>query len=141
MKSIIEVAKFEPEPTLENTINKIKSNHLKSITSLDMNISDITLNKPYFPSEHISCHEYSENHRENRHNSINNCLQRTRKETLNHRFEYGELLLNQNYIYHIFGQTSVSTFQYSAPGSQQRKHSNRRFTSSKQQLFIHKQYQ
>ena len=39
--SRIEVAKFEPEPTFENTINNIKANHLKSITSIAMNLSVI----------------------------------------------------------------------------------------------------
>ena len=37
-----ESAEFEPEPTFENTINDIKYNHLKSITSDAMNISAIT---------------------------------------------------------------------------------------------------
>ena len=36
MNIIIEVEMFEPEPTFENTINDIKANHLKSITSIDM---------------------------------------------------------------------------------------------------------
>ena len=43
MNSIIEVAKFEPEPAFENTTNKIKDNHLKIIASTAMNISAITL--------------------------------------------------------------------------------------------------
>ena len=38
MNIIIEVAKFEPEPTFENTINDIKDNNLKSITSIDINV-------------------------------------------------------------------------------------------------------
>ena len=42
MNSRIEVEKFEPEPTFENTINEIKDDHLKSITSIDMNVSAIT---------------------------------------------------------------------------------------------------
>ena len=41
----IEVTKFEPEPTFEKTICEIKSNQLKSITYLDMNVSAITSNK------------------------------------------------------------------------------------------------
>ena len=45
--------KFEPEPTFENTINEIKANHSKSITSIDMNVSPITYNKPYLSSEHL----------------------------------------------------------------------------------------
>ena len=46
MNSIIEVAKPEPVPTFEKTINEIKDNHLKSIASIDMNVSSITSNKP-----------------------------------------------------------------------------------------------
>ena len=42
IKNIFESAKFEPEPTFENTINEIKDNHIKSITSAAMNISAIT---------------------------------------------------------------------------------------------------
>ena len=36
------VAKFEPGPTFEKTINEIKSNHLKIIASAAMNVSAIT---------------------------------------------------------------------------------------------------
>ena len=43
MNSIIEVEKFEREPTFEKTINEIKDNHLKSIASSAMNLSAITL--------------------------------------------------------------------------------------------------
>ena len=43
MKITIEVAKFEPGPTPEKTINEIKDNNMKSITSGAMNLSDITL--------------------------------------------------------------------------------------------------
>ena len=43
VNSIIEVAKFEPGSTFENTINEIKENHLKSIASTTMDISAITL--------------------------------------------------------------------------------------------------
>ena len=53
MNRIIEAAKFKPEPTFENTINEIKANHLKSLYSLDMNISTITYNEPYSSSEHL----------------------------------------------------------------------------------------
>ena len=42
MKITIEVAKFEPGPTPEKTINEIKSNHLKIIASAAMNVSAIT---------------------------------------------------------------------------------------------------
>ena len=41
MNSRIESEKLEPEPTFENTINNIKDNHLKSITSIAMNLSVI----------------------------------------------------------------------------------------------------
>ena len=40
-------AKFVPEPTFENTINDIKDNYMKSISSVEINVSDTTLNKPY----------------------------------------------------------------------------------------------
>ena len=46
MNNRFEAAKFEPNPTFENTISDIKANPLKSITYIDMNISAITLNKP-----------------------------------------------------------------------------------------------
>ena len=42
MKRRIEVSKFKPEQKLENTINEIKDDHLKSIDSAYMNISAIT---------------------------------------------------------------------------------------------------
>ena len=50
---IIEVAKLKPEPTFQNTINEIKDNHFKSITSITMNISAIASNKTYSSSEHL----------------------------------------------------------------------------------------
>ena len=53
---------FEPEPTLEKTINEIKANHLKSITSIYMNVSAINLKNPTHLlniKNPISCHEYS----------------------------------------------------------------------------------
>ena len=52
MNRIVELEKFEPESTFENTINEIKSNCLQIITSIDMNLSDITSNKPSLSSEH-----------------------------------------------------------------------------------------
>ena len=54
MNSIIEAAKFEPEPTFEKNINEIKYNHLKSITSIVTNLSAIPFNKPYSFSEHLN---------------------------------------------------------------------------------------
>ena len=53
MNRRIEVEKFEPEPTVEKTINEIKYNHLKSIFSIDTNVSAITSNKPSLSYEHI----------------------------------------------------------------------------------------
>ena len=53
MNNIFEAATFKPEPTFEKTINDIKADNLKSITSIDMNVSAITLNKPYSYSEHL----------------------------------------------------------------------------------------
>ena len=53
MNNSFEAAKFEPEPTFENISNEITDNHLKSITSVDMNVSDINSNNPYLYSEHI----------------------------------------------------------------------------------------
>ena len=41
MNSSIELEKFEPGTTFENTTNKIKYNHLKSITSAAMDLSAI----------------------------------------------------------------------------------------------------
>ena len=46
MKNSFEAANFEPEQTFENTINEIKANHLKSITSINMDVSYITSNEP-----------------------------------------------------------------------------------------------
>ena len=51
--SIIEVSKCTPEPTFEKTTNDIKDNHLKNITSIDMNVSSITSNRYSSSSEHI----------------------------------------------------------------------------------------
>ena len=48
-----EAATFEPEPTFEKTINDIKANHLKIITSIDINVSSITSNKPSSSFEHL----------------------------------------------------------------------------------------
>ena len=59
MKNSFEAAKLEPEPIFEKTINDIKANHLKIITSIEMNLSAITSKKPSSSSKHlnpISCH-------------------------------------------------------------------------------------
>ena len=53
MNSIIEVSKIKPEPTFEKTTNEIKDNHLKNITSIDMNVSSITSERYSSSSEHI----------------------------------------------------------------------------------------
>ena len=42
INNIFEAAKFEPDPTFENTITKIKENYLKSIASAATNTSAIT---------------------------------------------------------------------------------------------------
>ena len=42
MNKSFEAAKFEPDPTFENTINEIKDSHLKSIASVATNLSAIT---------------------------------------------------------------------------------------------------
>ena len=42
MNSRTEVEKFEPGTIFENTINEIRYNHLKSIASAAMSLSDIT---------------------------------------------------------------------------------------------------
>ena len=44
---------FEPKTTFEKTLNEIKYNRLKGITSIDMNVSYITSNKPSSSSEHL----------------------------------------------------------------------------------------
>ena len=54
MNSKSEAEKFESDPTFEKNINEIKYNHLKSITSIAMNISAITSNKPYSFPEHLN---------------------------------------------------------------------------------------
>ena len=48
MSSRIEVAKFEPGPIFENTINENKDNRMKITASATMNISDITLSDNNF---------------------------------------------------------------------------------------------
>ena len=48
MNNSFEAATFEPEPTLENTINEIRDNHLKIIASAATNPSDITSSEETF---------------------------------------------------------------------------------------------
>ena len=72
MNSIIEAETFEPETTFENNINEIKYYCMKSVTSLDMNLSAITLEKPLSSSENIKFYLMScilLKSTENRHNS------------------------------------------------------------------------
>ena len=114
MKSITEVEKFEPEPTFEKNISNIKANHLKIITSIDMNASTITSNKHSSSSEHIKSDlmpwillQSPGNH----HSSPIIFLQCTLKEKPNSKFENGGLLLDQHYIYHFFGKIYVNTSQ------------------------------
>ena len=45
MNNSFEAETFEPEPTFENSLSDIKADHLKNITSIEMNVSAITLNK------------------------------------------------------------------------------------------------
>ena len=53
INNIFEAEHFQPEQIFENTVNDIKDNHLKSITSINMNVSDITSNKPSLSSKHL----------------------------------------------------------------------------------------
>ena len=53
VNSRIEATKFEPETTFEITINNVKYNRLKIITSIDMNLSDITSKKRSLFYEHL----------------------------------------------------------------------------------------
>ena len=48
MKNRFEAAKFETDPKFKNTIIDIKYNHIKSIASTDMSLSDITSFDDYF---------------------------------------------------------------------------------------------
>ena len=53
MDNRFEAEKLGPEQTFDKTINKIKDNHLKIITSFEMNLSPITSNKPSYSSGHL----------------------------------------------------------------------------------------
>ena len=114
MNNRFEAAKFEPEPTFENTINVIKDNHLKNITYIDMNVSAIRLEKLSLYSEHLKsdlmpCILLQSP--ENYHNSPIICLQCNLMETTNYKLENGGFLLYQYYIFSSFGQTFVNTSQ------------------------------
>ena len=50
MNNIFEAENFEPGLTFENTVEDTKYNLVKSIISIKMDVSDITLNKIYFSS-------------------------------------------------------------------------------------------
>ena len=95
MNNIFEAETIEIEPTSEKTINEIKANHLKHITSIDINVSAITPNKHYSSSEHL---EYDLmpyillQSLENHHNSPIICLKCTLMETPNSKFENGGFL-------------------------------------------------
>ena len=54
MNRRIEVTNFEPETIFDKNIDEIKAGHTKTINSLDMNILDITSNKPSLFSEHLN---------------------------------------------------------------------------------------
>ena len=45
--SNIEESKYEIEATFEMKLDELKYDHMKTIDSLDIKISAITLNKPY----------------------------------------------------------------------------------------------
>ena len=107
-------AKFGTEPTFENTINDIESNHLKSITYIDINVSAITMNKLSSYSEHLKFNiiplillQSPENH----HNSPIICIQCTLMEIPNYRFENGGFLFDKYSIFSIFDQTFVGAYQ------------------------------
>ena len=88
MNRRIEVSKFESEPTFGKTMNENKANHFKIITSIDMNVSAITSNKPSLSYEYIESDLIPWIlllSRLNRHNSSNICLQCTLKETPNYK--------------------------------------------------------
>ena len=53
MKNSFEAEMFKPELTFEKTINEIKANNLKTITSIEMNVLAINLNKPSLSYEHL----------------------------------------------------------------------------------------
>ena len=53
INNVFEAEKIEPEPTFEKTINDINANNFKVITSVDMNVSDITSNTPSLSSKHL----------------------------------------------------------------------------------------
>ena len=109
-----EAAKFKPEPTFGNTINEIKANHLKSITSIDMNVSAITSNKPSLSYEHIKSNLMpwillqSPEKSPQFTNHLSSC---TLMETPNYIFETGGFLLDQRYIFSILGHNFGNTSQ------------------------------
>ena len=114
INNIFESAKFEPEPTFGNTINEIKANNLKNITSIDMNISAITSNKTSLSYEHL---EYDlmpwilPQSPEKSPQFTNHLYSMYPNEASNYRFENGGHLLDQHYIFSIFGHTFVNSFQ------------------------------
>ena len=86
MNNSFEAEKFEAEPTFENTVNEIKANHFKIITSIDINVSVITYNRPSPSSEHIKSNIIScilLQSPENHHNSPIVCIQCTLMEIPN----------------------------------------------------------
>ena len=114
MNNIFESAKFEPKPTVENTIDDIKADHFKIITSIDMNVSAITLNKASSSSEHmisdlipwilLKSPEKSPqftNHLSLMYPNGNTQL----------KFENGGYLLDQHYFFSLFSQNFVNTSQ------------------------------
>ena len=114
MNNRIEAAKFEPEPTLEKTINMVKYNHLKSINYIGMNVSYITPDKTDSYSEHLKFDFMSwiilqsprkppqfTKHLSSMQPKVNNQLQ----------IRKWKVPLQPNYTYPFFSHTFVNTFQ------------------------------
>ena len=144
MNSIIEVSKFEPEPAFEKTINEIKANNLKNITAIDMNLSAITLNKPYLSYEHLKSDLMP---------WIILQLPVKSPQSTNHlssMYPRGNTQLKilkwwvplRSSLYLSFFQSELSQYlSIIIPRFPTEKRSKRQFTSSKQHCFIHQQYQ
>ena len=145
VNSIIEAKQFEPETAFERNIDKIKYDHVKIITSHEMNLLDITSNKPYLCFEHLNDYIMAWVVLQPPVKSIkctkHLCLPWTSKETPSYKLENDGLLLDQNSIYPFFDQKFVNTSQQTSPDVQHKKHLKIQFNISKQKWFIHQQYQ
>ena len=129
---------------IEKTIHEIKNVGMKSITSLDMNLSSVTLNNPSLPSEHLNSHLMPQ--------ILLKASERS-PQFINHMFYLNlegttKLQLRKWWI-DIISEFYLSFFlpdfcQYLLLNSircSTQKHSKIQFNYSKQQLFIHQQYQ